>query len=121
MLTVEDIRKALDLVPFEGFARKQLASLERARISEMLTAEATTDQAVRNTGRSTRMICSALAVVSAGRPVAIYAKPMLTEHALKDRAQEWAEKLGLNSKLIHGHLASTAEVEFFDHTWYDAP
>jgi len=32
---------------------------------------------------------------------------------------EWAQKLGLNPKLVHGHLA-TSDLEFFDHTWYGA-
>jgi 16S rRNA G1207 methylase RsmC len=119
MLTAEEVRKALGLVPFEGYARKHEHSDAMQRVSEMMS-DASKEIIItpRQTGRSTRMICSLLATISSGRPVAIYAKPQSVEHSLKDKAQEWAEKLGLNPKLILGHLASTAEIEFFDHSWY---
>ncbi len=119
MLSVDEVRRALDLVPFEGFARKQLSSPDRASAKEMMTAETQVLFGPRGTGRTTRMLCSVLAAISSGRPVAIYAKPIVLEHIIKERAQEWAEKIGLSPKLIHGHLASVAEIEFFDHTWYD--
>lgn len=121
MLTAEDVRKALGFVPFEGYARRQENSTVGHRISEMMS-DASKEITIRPraTGRSVRMLCSALAAISAGRPVAIYAKPQSLEHILKERAQEMAVKLGLNPKLILGHLASTAELEFFDHTWYNA-
>lgn len=122
MLTVEEVRKALELVPFEGYARKHEYADARQLVSEMMS-DASKEIIIIpcKTGRSTRMICSMLATISSGRPVAIYAKPQAVEHALKDQAQAWAEKLGLNPRLILGHLASTAEVEFFDHSWYNVP
>jgi hypothetical protein len=120
MMSAEEVRKGLGLTPFEGFARKQLESLP-VRVAEALASNVpmTPEEHLRQTGRSTRMICSLLAAVSSGRPVAIYAKPQAHEYQLKDKAQQWAEQLGLNPKLIHGHLASIAEIEFFDHTWYE--
>lgn len=120
MLSTEDVRKALGLAPFEGFARKKLNNPEKNLASEMVDASKEIHVFPRLTGRSTRMICSMLAAISAGRRVSIYAKPQAMEYALKEHAQAWAERLGLNPKLILGHLASTAEIEFFDHTWYDA-
>lgn len=118
MLSAEEVRKALGLLPFEGFARKQQNHAD-ARIAASEGASAI-DMGPRRTGRSTRMLCSVLAAISSGRPVSIYAKPQPVEHTLKSIAQEWALQLGLNPKLVLGHLASTAEIEFFDHTWYDA-
>lgn len=119
MFTTEDVRKALDLVPFEGFARKQQSLPDRIRISELSQDPEEVLLGPRRTGRSTRMLCSLLAACSTGRRVAIYAKPLPMETALKDRAREWATKLGINPDLIVGHLA-TAEIEFFDHTWYES-
>lgn len=115
MLTAEAVRKALDLLPFEGFARR------RQKVADDRASEGVVLGALRHrqTGRSTRMICSVLAAISSGRPVSIYAKPQSVEYELKNKAQEWAVKLGLNPKLVFGHLASVAEIEFFDHTWYD--
>jgi hypothetical protein len=116
MLTAEEVRKQLELQPFEGYARKQL----NTRIFESVE-DASKEISVRprQIGRTTRMLCSVLAAISSGRPVAIYAKPQAVEAALKDLAQQWAERLGLNPRLILGHLASTAEIEFFDHSWYE--
>ena len=120
MFTIEEVRKALNLVPFEGFSRKAQSDPDRMKIaSEMLAGPKAVFLGPRQTGRTTRMICSALAVASAGRRVSISAKPQPLEHAIKDRAQEMATKLGINPKLIVGHLA-TADVEFFDHTWYES-
>lgn len=116
MLTADDVRKALGLVPFEGFARKQDQSMERA--NEALNETLAVELGPRRTGRSTRMLCSALAAASSGRRVSIAAKPLPAEAALKEKAREWAEQIGLNPELIVGHLA-TAEIEFFDHTWYE--
>lgn len=117
MLTAEEVRRQLELMPFEGYARKILNTPVREAVVD---GSKEIEIRPRQTGRSTRMICSMLAAISSGRPVALYARPQAMEVALKDRAQEWAERLGLNPKLIMGHLASTAEIEFFDHTWYDA-
>lgn len=114
MLTADDVRKALELTPFEGFARKKASEPP----SDKLSSEGKLSIGQRMSGRSTRMICSALAAASTGRRVALYAKPMVLENVLKDRSREWAVKLGLNPDLIVGHLA-TAEIEFFDHTWYE--
>lgn len=118
MLSADEVRKALDLMPFEGFARKQLET-RPARIAGLVEEVLSNKEIVRQTGKSTRMICSLLATISSGRMASIYAKPQTQEYALKEKAQQWAEQLGLNPKLILGHLASTAEIEFFDHSWYE--
>lgn len=115
MLSAEDIRKALSLTPFEGFARKRVNEREQLAAAEGISL----NWGDRQTGRSTRMICSLLAAISTGRTASIYAKPQPLETSLKEIAQEWAQKLGLNPKLVHGHLA-TSDLEFFDHTWYGA-
>lgn len=120
MLTADEVRKALDLVPFEGFARKRSQENDKKTSDATILPGVALEYAFRGrlTGRSTRMLCSLLASVSSGRRCAIYASPQVVEDTLKDRARGWAEKLGLNSKLIVGHLA-TADVEFFDHSWYE--
>lgn len=115
MLSADDVRKALDLIPFEGFARKQDQVLEHAKegVNELYELQP------HHTGRTTRMLCSLLAVASTGRRVAIYAKPFELEADLKAIARSWAERIGINPEMIVGRLA-TADVEFFDHTWYES-
>jgi hypothetical protein len=118
MLTADDVRKALDLVPFEGFARKQEATTDPIRMAELAENPNEVLLGPRRTGRTTRMLCSLLAACSTGRRVAIYARPLAAETAMKEKAREYALRIGLNPDLILGHLA-TAEIEFFDHTWYE--
>lgn len=108
MLTADGVRKALELEPFEGFARKALNSPP---------SDITLEFGPRRTGRTTRMLCSLLAAASSGRTVSIYAIPLAYENALKEKAREWAERLKINPKLIVGSLGK-AEIEFFDHSYY---
>lgn len=114
MLTTDEVRKALELDPFEGFARKRLNE-PLSEVAQIASQEV--EFGPRRTGRTTRMLCSVLAACSTGRIAAVYAKPMPQENAIKEKAREWAVRLGINPKLIVGSLAP-ADLEFFDHTYY---
>jgi hypothetical protein len=71
---------------------------------------------MRCTGRSERMICSLLAAMSRGSSVVIRGCSGDLENQLTERAMTYAKKLGLDTTLL---TQVTAEVEFFDHTFYE--
>jgi hypothetical protein len=114
-MTSGEIRRELGLMPWHEHAAQAQKEL-RERLEGLVDADTLISERMRRTGRSERMICSLLAAMSKGSSVVIRACSGRMEDTLTERAKIHARKLGLDVTLLS---QVAAEVEFFDHTFYE--
>ena len=123
-LSRETIMERLELEPWEEFRdnaiHRNLTDLDR--VARLLPASLKQEKH-RRTGRTTRMFVSALVAMSKGLSVNIMANGSYRTRnshtvVLRDRLRDLADKLGLDPALVRS--TPDADVEFFDHTYWEA-
>ena len=121
-LTHDEIMKDLELKPWSEFAKNQIVKNMDQERTAILGQKLASREKHRQTGRSTRMMVSALVVMAQGFSVRIYGLGSVKtqgSHTLDliRRLREYSKVLGINP-----YLAKTggyADLEFFDHTYWE--
>lgn len=112
MMTIEEIRVKLGLKPWGEHILEIWGGVIQ---SQTLTTEQKikTVLEMRRTGRTTKMICEGLALVSEGKPVCFTGWDLARSSALKIQARYMAVTLDLDVNLIV-HNLETHVVDFTD-------
>lgn len=114
-MTSGEVRRALGLKPWHEHAH-EVQQLRMANLTGVMDADDLIKDRMRQTGRTTRMICSALAAMSRGVSVVFRSGSGHSEALITEQARLYAKKLGLDASLLS---QVAAEVEFFDHLFYE--
>lgn len=109
-LLIEHVRRILKLEPFDAFAAKvRAANAERLAGSGIGGPYASAKEIeTRGTGRTTKMICDAIAMASAGRPAYLEADTMQITMIHVEWARRLASEIGVDPSLIRPHDGFTA-------------
>jgi hypothetical protein len=123
-MTAANIMELLELKDWGAFAKKaRYKNLNDRERTRTFSKEHLLSEKDRMTGRSTRMLVSALVVMSKGMSVNILGygssrNPHSVSSALRHRLKELADSLGIDPTLVR--LIPGADVEFFDHTYWES-
>lgn len=122
-MTAAEIMEKLELEGWSAFAKKtRFKNLNDYDRKRTYSRAALLDEKDRQTGRSLRMLVSALVVMSNGLSVNVIAdgshrSPHSTSSALRYRLKDLAASLDIDPALAR--LSPGADVEFFDHTYWE--
>lgn len=97
-MTPNEVRIALGFKPFDEFEYEQLCNLEK-RTSAMRKDLAIKER-IRQTGRTTKIMCDVLAAISNGNEVILIGENASITYNLNAKIVEYAKKLMLNTDLI---------------------
>lgn len=111
-LSEATIRARLGLMDPDAYEAKVRADPDHRAVACQYPTEA-----ARRTGRTTRMLVSALAAASAGKSVHVDGAYPAQTLALGEQARAWAARCGIDPKRIKvkGDLVESADVSFLDH------
>jgi len=117
-MTVEEIRQALGLQPFDDFAtQRRRRNLAPERL-DTLGVDACVAEVQRCTGRTTRMLVEALRRVSRGRSVVLRFDTQAAALNYTSQLRAWARQLNLDERLVLDPMRVCA---FVDHVAAGAP
>ncbi len=106
-MTVDEVRKALSLMDFDEYVNYSHA-LNDERMKELYTPEILEREQHRRTGRTTRLLCEALAAMSEGKSVHLAGRNFHHTKDLYRKLAVLAAQLGLRTRLGE-------DVRFVDH------
>lgn len=120
-MKAEEIIEKLELQDWGAFAKKaRFKNLNDYDRKRMYSQEALLAEKDRQTGRTLRVLVSALVVMSKGMTVSIIGHGSHRSQyslALRHRLKELAASLDIDPTLVR--LGPRADVEFFDHTYWE--
>jgi len=111
-MTVEEVRKGLGLSPFDDFAAEQGAKSRAIASHDFLPIR----NLNRQTGRTTRMIVSALAMASEGNAVQFEGETLRRTDQIVKMAKSYAHRLGIPEHLICAAYPKRGVLMFRDHS-----
>lgn len=116
-MSVEQIYEALGFENYVVFLEKTVAR-NRERFPALLGPGPKTEEAIktRGTGRTTRMLCTALSELSAGEHVLLAARTMHHAHLLHRELFDWANRLGISTSRLLKPIVKAGNVCTFDDT-----
>ncbi len=116
-MSVEQIYEALGLENYVLFLER-ITTQNRERFPELLGSGPETEEAIktRGTGRTTRMLCTALSELSAGEHVLLAARTMHHAHLLHRDLFDWANRLGISTSRLLKPIVKAGNVCTFDDT-----
>ena len=114
-MTAEEARVALQLEPWEKFRDRQERKDWIEQMRQVMSPEAFAKERWRMSGRTTRMLCSAVAAMWKGLRVKIYASNRIVAESIEDDLRVMAKRLGTPTLFSK----DSPDLEFFDHTYYE--
>jgi len=104
----------LKLTDWDGFEKD---AIERNKKNDHLYTEtAALENRIRQTGRTTKILVSALVAMTRGFTVTIWAPRGPARKYLLSQLQEMAESIGLQRSKV---VKEGADVEFYDHLYWE--